>query len=109
MADRDASGRFVRGNPGGPGNPHAGTVARLRSVLLDTVTEDDLRAVVRALVDEARSGNVPAIRELLDRTLGRTPIAPPNGENGDGPAFVRVELESQRPLCGACHSPQFVW
>ena len=26
---RDAAGRFQRGNPGGPGNPHARAVARL--------------------------------------------------------------------------------
>lgn len=34
-ADRDARGRFVTGNPGGPGNPHARRTQELRSALSD--------------------------------------------------------------------------
>jgi len=40
--DRDERGRFARGNPGGTGNPHAAKVARLRSALLNAVTEQDI-------------------------------------------------------------------
>src|SRR6516162_8234307 len=40
---RDQRGRFVTGNQRGPGNPFARRVAGLRQVLLDTVTDDDLR------------------------------------------------------------------
>ena len=45
MADRDASGKFAQGNPGGPGNPHAKRVGELRTALLDAVTPEDMRAV----------------------------------------------------------------
>ena len=38
----NADGTFAKGNPGGPGNPHAATVARLRSVALATITDQDL-------------------------------------------------------------------
>jgi hypothetical protein len=68
---RDGSGRFAPGNKGGPGNPHARKVAQLRSALLETVTEDDMRAIGAKLIAMARGGNLPAIKELIERTLGR--------------------------------------
>jgi hypothetical protein len=69
---RNDRGRFAKGNPGGPGNPYARRVADLRAALLESVTEQDIRAVARALVKRAKEGEVPAARELLDRLLGRT-------------------------------------
>jgi len=68
---RTARGRFAQGNLGGPGNPYARRTAALRSALLDAVTEADIRAVARALVKRAKAGEIPAIRELLDRLLGK--------------------------------------
>lgn len=68
---RDRTGRFAAGNPGGPGNPHARRVAALRSAMLGAVTDDDMEAIVSKLIALARSGNVPAAKEVLDRTLGR--------------------------------------
>src|SRR5258708_2822640 len=41
---RDGSGRFAKGNKGGPGNPFARRVGRLRSALLEVVTEEKLKA-----------------------------------------------------------------
>jgi hypothetical protein len=35
------------------------------------VTPEDIQVAIRALVDEARAGNVQACRELLDRVLGK--------------------------------------
>jgi hypothetical protein len=68
---RDSSGRFALGNKGGPGNPFARKVGQLRAALLETVTEDDMRAVAAKLVQMARGGNLPAMRELLERMLGK--------------------------------------
>lgn len=67
---RDAGGRFAKGNPGGPGNPHARQVAELRSALLSAVSIDDLLAVIKALVQKAQGGDVQATKLLLDRLLG---------------------------------------
>jgi len=67
---RDRRGRFAPGNDGGPGNPHAAKVAALRSALLGAVSEDDVAAVVAALIDKAKAGDVAAVRELFSRTLG---------------------------------------
>ena len=68
---RDGRGRFAPGWKGGPGNPHAAQVARLRAEMLDAVTPDDMRAIVSRLVELARGSDVRAIKEVLDRTLGR--------------------------------------
>lgn len=67
---RDDRGRFVKGNPGGPGNPLGARVAKLRGALLEAVTPEDVRAVARALVEAAKGGNVQAAREVLQRVLG---------------------------------------
>ncbi len=72
---RDAQGRFLAGNAGGPGNPHAKRTAELRAILLDVVTDDDYRAVVARLLKMAKAGNLAAIREILDRTVGK-PVIP---------------------------------
>jgi hypothetical protein len=45
-------------------------VARLRSALFKAVTPEDLTEVVRALVQSAKSGDVAATKELLQRLLG---------------------------------------
>ena len=69
---RDTSGRFTQGNAGGPGNPHARRVGALRSAMLAAVTEEDMAAILGKLVELAKSGSVPAAKEVLDRCLGRT-------------------------------------
>ena len=66
-----ANGRFQVGNPGGPGNPHARAVGRLRSAMLGAVTDEDIKAICARLVAMAREGNVAAAREVLDRCLGK--------------------------------------
>ena len=68
---RARDGRFTLGNKGGPGNPFARKVGQLRSALLETVTEDDMKAVAAKLVEMARGGHLPAIKELHERTLGK--------------------------------------
>ncbi|MCA8979434.1 MAG: hypothetical protein KDC14_05375 [Planctomycetes bacterium] len=68
---RDQRGRFSKGNSGGPGNPHAAQVGRLRSAMLNAIGEDDIRELVARLLELAKSGEIRAIKEVLDRTLGR--------------------------------------
>jgi len=67
---RGTGGRFVAGNPGGPGNPHARRVSAMRAAILAAVTDEDLKAIARALVKKAKGGDVPAARELLGRLVG---------------------------------------
>ncbi len=69
--DRDSRGRFVRGNRGGPGNPHARRSAALRQAMLEVVTGDDLKAIMRELIERARLGDVAAARLVLAYAVGK--------------------------------------
>ena len=68
---RDTRGRLVKGNAGGPGNPHVARVGELRAAMLKALTPAAVRRAVAALIREAEKDNVQAIRELLDRAVGR--------------------------------------
>jgi len=79
---RNGRGRFTKGNAGGPGNPHVAMVGRWRAVLVETVTDDDIRAVVAELVQLAKAGAPWAVRELLDRCIGKAqPEQPSDGHD----------------------------
>jgi len=67
---RDARGRFVRGNAGGPGNPFARRVAAARKALLDAAGPEQIAQIVRALVERAIAGDVAAARVVLRYTVG---------------------------------------
>ena len=62
----------MKGCAGGPGNPAAHRAARLRALVAECVTDDDLRAVIGKLLEMAKAGDGMAIRELLDRLLGKS-------------------------------------
>ena len=76
MNTSDNSGRFQPGNPGGPGNPFARQVAQLRKALLNSVTEQDMQEVAKALLERAKEGNVAAAKLLLSYTIGKPDSAP---------------------------------
>jgi hypothetical protein len=62
---RDAYGRFAKGNPGGPGNPYPRRLAALRQALLNCVTEEDIIAIAKAVIEEAKGGSVPAAKLIF--------------------------------------------
>ena len=71
---RDWHGRFAKGWKGGPGNPHARQVARLRSIILEETSEEDLRIIWRNTLKMAKCYGfpyLPFVREVLDRLLGK--------------------------------------
>jgi len=68
---RDARGRFTAGNAGGPGNPFARRVAELRKVLLETVTDEELRIVAGQLMVKAKMGDLAATKLLFQYVLGK--------------------------------------
>ena len=67
----DAFGRFAKRNPGGPGNPYPRRVAALRQALLNCVTEEDIIAVAKAVIEEAKTGSIPAAKLLFQYVLGK--------------------------------------
>jgi len=55
---RDDRGRFAAGNAGGPGNPHAGAVAKLRSALFAALKPTHVRKAVKmvlAILDDPKA------------------------------------------------------
>lgn len=73
---RDANGKFLPGNKGGPGNPYAREVARLRSRLMQGVSDGQFDEMVDKLVELAVGGDVSAAKLLLSYLLGK-PTPPP--------------------------------
>jgi hypothetical protein len=69
---RDDRGRFSRGNPGGPGNPHTKRATELHAAVAETLTPTRLQMIIasmlKAVIDRQ---DVAAARLLLDRALGR--------------------------------------
>ena len=92
---RDHFGKFLPGNGGGPGNPHARRAGKLRTALLKAVTEKDIRAVAKALVAAAKSGDIPAAKLLLDRVLGK-PVDARDGEADSGRNRILEYLHPDR-------------
>jgi hypothetical protein len=72
---RDARGQFAKGNFGGPGNPFARKVAALRTALIASVTEEDMRSIAEQLVVSARLGDLAAIKLLFQYVLGKPAAA----------------------------------
>src|SRR5207244_13650795 len=73
--ERDAKGRFAKGNAGGPGNPFARKVAQLRAALVNFVTEDDLKHIVFKLMMLAEGGNLEAVKLLFQYVIGKPAAA----------------------------------
>src|SRR6202790_5020870 len=94
---RDARGRFQKGNAGGPGNPFARRVAELRKVLLELVTDDELRIIVGQLMVMAKMGDLAAIKLVLQYALGK-PAATVDPDTVD---LQEMELVQRSPDFGA--------
>jgi hypothetical protein len=98
------SGRFVKGNSGGPGNPKAHDSLRLRQVFRSACSDADLRAICRKLVIMARKGNLLATREILERVMGKSePVSEQTGTNNSGnnnfmPVFEVLVKDRQEVL-----------
>lgn len=73
--ERNARGQFGPGNRGGPGGKRiANRTAELRSKLVACISDESVADAIDALAAKARTGDVSAIRELLDRAVGK-PVA----------------------------------
>ena len=91
VTGRKSDGKFAKGNRAGRGNPHAKRTQRLRTALLSACRPADIKAVVEALIEKAKSGDVPSAKLLLDRCLGKT--TPP----AECPESPKPEAEDPDP------------
>jgi hypothetical protein len=73
---RRSDGKFLPGHAvKSPGNPHAIKIATYTAALKHAVSEEELREVFVTLKRLALRGEIDAIRELLNRTLGKARVA----------------------------------
>lgn len=91
---RDERGRFVPGTCGGPGNPNAKRVSEWRQALVEAVSKEDLLAVIKRLVVAAKAGEPWAVREVLDRCLGKPHVQiAVAGEDAPLKTYVVVDID----------------
>jgi hypothetical protein len=101
-SDRDSSGRFVPGNPGGPGRPLRRVELDYLKAVRDGCSLDDIRTITMRAVQQAKDGDSRA-RDWLSRYLLGTPIAVApklsdlafQEESGDDPISRRVQDAAQ--------------
>ena len=79
---RRSNGQFAPGHKFAKGNPLNRRAQLLRSELLRAVTRQDVKDILAALIAQAKTGDVAAAREVLDRTCGKV---------SDQSALQRVE------------------
>src|SRR5262245_53934343 len=76
---RDTSGRFLRGNKGGPGNPYARQTAALLKAAADSARPEDMAEVMKMLLEKAKGGDVAAARLWMAYSGGKArPAADPD-------------------------------
>lgn len=91
-------GRFQPGHSkSGPGNPFARQIAQYRAELYDAVTREDIRDIALRLVALARGGEQWAVKELLDRTMGK-PTQPIEGQFDHGVTIQVITGVPHEPL-----------
>lgn len=73
MKGRDAKGRFTRGNQfgKGKGRPKRNTEEKYLRVFSDTVSEDDLKDIILAVMARAKAQDMVAARLILEYALGK--------------------------------------
>ena len=97
---RDETGRFIEGNRHGRGNPNAKAAAAWRQALVDAATPERVRAVMDRLFQAAEAGEPWAVKEVMDRLIGKpTQAIVTEDENGNrGPiASLTINLVEWRP------------
>ena len=88
---RDVTGRFVKGYRGGPGNPFGDKVEQLRTALLRCMTPEDFEKLGRKLLEKAQTGDIGAIKELLDRVFGKSAQSMQvTGSGNEGELILRI-------------------
>ena len=73
MQERDANGRFVKGNGGGPGRPSKREEERYRELLKEAVSYAQWKRIIQKLAEKAGNGDVQATKLLFEYILGKPP------------------------------------
>lgn len=72
---RDPLGKFVKGNPGGPGPRYAQQMQRFRREFLTHIQQGErFKTICLRLIQYAMNGEEWAVKEILNRVMGRAPL-----------------------------------
>jgi hypothetical protein len=74
VADRDARGRFGKGNPGGPGRPKRSIEQQYLDAAIGVVSITAWKAIIRKAVKQAKQGDFRGREWLGNLMMGRDPI-----------------------------------
>lgn len=90
MAERDANGKFIKGNKASPGRKTNYEHQALQELLKQTITPDERIAVFRTLTTNAIAGDVKAATLLLAYLYGKPKenIEVTNSTEGQAPTSV---------------------
>jgi hypothetical protein len=104
--DREASGRFAKGNRGGPGNPFARQVAEFRKAIIEATTPEKIQAVVAKVEVKALEGDLAAVKIYLAYTVGRPTAAPdPDSLDVQEASLIQQERALMGLLAQFCTTP----
>jgi hypothetical protein len=68
---RDAKGRFLPGNPGGPGNPFARQVAQIRKAVINKLTVEEIGLMIDTFKCKAIGGDLASAKFLFQYVIGK--------------------------------------
>jgi hypothetical protein len=88
------------GNPGGRRKEKPFADALRMEIAAAGEDHRSLRAIARALLDKASSGDMQAIKELADRTDGKVPQGLIGGDEGDPELKLIVNIGGDAPNNG---------
>jgi hypothetical protein len=76
--DRDLLGKFMAGNPGGPGNPYNRQIGMFKRAIQSATTPEEAKSLARKIYDMAMEGNLAAAKIYFTYTVGKpdNPIDP---------------------------------
>lgn len=101
---RDEQGRFLTGNPGGPGRPKRTTERDYLAVVLSACPPDKWQEIVERAVDDATDGDPQARNWLASYLIGKPSGTAPTVTNlaiaqeigGDTPEFLKALGDARR-------------
>jgi len=73
VVERDANGRFVKGNGGGPGRPPKQREQRYYEIALNACTFKDWRIIWKKAIEQAKDGDKDARKFVADYLIGKPP------------------------------------
>lgn len=93
---RARNGTFAKGNPGGPGNPHARHCARMLDLFRTAISDEDMVHLFRVLYDKAFNGDISAAKLVLAYKIGK-PAACPDPDSIDRDEWNHYQQDAIEP------------